>query len=204
MRPIYYEIHVSVANATPQAFQQGCARVGVKPVVLALQKREGASLQDMMTSSVVQGDDATAFVEMERIAQALQAQGFEVVRRKMEVVPWHPLAPSEENGLAFGAGQYFESHLEVRIVHEEAATRLRTLAREAQAHLSKNAFKELEDGTYTQMLTLRHYTGTRESFERARDQLAGLLRAEAFEVGKVVTEFALFDSNVHHDHEWVS
>ncbi|MBC8737374.1 hypothetical protein F6X40_11220 [Paraburkholderia sp. UCT31] len=220
--PLPFELHVTVslkhrdhmpAALALDAFRSACHQLDVKPVVLALQDRAGATvLQDVMTSSVFSGDNRHALDELNRISTHLNYRGFEVVRRKLETVPWHPAAPSSENGVSvMPPGGYFESHVAVVMDLAEGGAeealvrkRLEALATAHGAHLSRNAFKQLSPTAFTVMMTLRAYDGTREAFETARDALTSDLRAGGFAFEKVITEFSLFDSKSSHDSAWLA
>jgi len=114
-----YEIHVTVEEADVDRFREACADLGVKPLLLALQLASGGVARDVMTSSIHRGDDPSAKGEARRIGEGLAAAGFRVARTKIETVPWHPLAPSRENGLEAAGGRYFEAHLAVACRPEE-------------------------------------------------------------------------------------
>lgn len=210
--PLPFELHVTVAEApSADAFRQACGQLQVKPIFLALQDTSGHTvLHDVMTSSVFFGDNRGALEEVERIAAGLTALGFAVVRRKIETVPWHPAAPSRENGVGLmPPGGYFESHFNVLVqtpTEEDASARrqeLSAIVKAHRAHLSRNAFKQLNPQTFTVMATLRSYEGTREDFDQQRDALAAALAAGRFSTEKVITEFSLYDSKTGHDAGWL-
>ncbi len=210
--PYPYEIHVTVESADKKQFIQACQELNVKPIFLALQNRAGdTKLHDVMTSSVHFGNDQSALLELERIAGGLTVMGLSVVRRKIETVPWHPAAPSEINGVSnMPAGCYFESHLNVIVKAESPAEvslerkSLQAIAELHGAHLSKNVFKEFSPTEFTLMLTLRSYVVQREAFEVRRDAMLQSLKEQGFEVEKVITEFAVYDSKNEHDSAWLT
>lgn len=209
--PLPYEIHVTVDQASPEEFKAACADLEVKPIVLALQDKEGVTmLHDVMTSSVHMGNNQTAALEVERIVAGLTAKGLNVVRRKVETVPWHPAAPSNVSGVNIMPKDcYFESHLNVVIsatdaVHrEQLMTSLSDITKKHNAHLSRNAFKMLSDTAFTIMVTLRSYTALREEFDQLRNALVSDITEASFPVEKVITEFSVFDSKVSHDKSWL-
>ena len=92
--PIPYEIHVTVKmsghqDSYPQQirkFKAVCEGIGVKPIVLDL---ENDGMKDAMTSSHHFGDNRSAYTECMRIASHLEHCGMEVLREKIETVPWH-------------------------------------------------------------------------------------------------------------------
>lgn len=211
--PLPFELHITVSEvADAEKFKTDCKNLEVKPIFLALQDLQGkAVLNDVMTSSVFLGDNRGTFCEMERIASGLSSLGYQVVRTKIETVPWHPAAPSSINGVnLMPIGCYFESHLGVMVettsAESEALTRktLSSLALQHRAHLSKNLFKQIDENVFTVMITLRSYENTRERFESSILDLKAALLAAYFKVEKVITEFSLFDSKTNHDAMWLA
>lgn len=210
--PVPFELHVTVESAlSAQAFRDACTSLNVKPIFLALQDTQGETvLHDVMTSSVLIGENKEAFAELERICEGLEASGHTVVRRKIETVPWHPAAPAAASGVAtMPAGGYFESHLNVLICTESleevsvANATLGSIAKEHGAHFSKNIFKKMSPQEFTVMMTLRCYSGTREDFDEKRDALASSIQMAGFRLEKVISEFSLFDSKCTHDASWL-
>jgi hypothetical protein len=205
---IPYEIHVTVTHADLDAFRKACVQLNVKPIILDLQNAQQV-VQDVMTSSVVMGNNNTARIEMERISEGLTAAGFTVVREKIETVPWHPAAPSEEYGQSeMPKDCYFESHIAVLITDDAVKSHVQSLCAERNLHLSRNAMKRYENGSYRQMITYRAYTGTREHFLQVLQSHVDALRLiqtteGPLDIDKVITEFSLFDSRVHHDRSWL-
>lgn len=207
---IPYEIHITVTNPDITNFKHACAVLGVKPIVLDLQT-ENKDIQDVMTSSVVMGNNQSAINEMERVRDGLIAAGFHVVRSKIETVPWHPAAPSHEY-LQYEMPKdcYFESHIAVLIPDKETQLKISALCVERHLHLSKNAMKRYEDGSYRQMITYRAYSGTREQFHTILETHVSALRqiqtsnGDPLYLDKVITEFSLYDSKVHHDQVWIN
>lgn len=210
--PLPFEIHITVEDAIVNDFKAACASLGVKPIFLALQDRDGnARMRDVMTSSVHLGDSTTALVEMHRIANGLKDHGFRVVRNKIETVPWHPTAPSDIDGVrSMPQGCYFESHLNILIKaatdedRERVKEQLKRYATVIGAHLSRNIFKEYSPTEFTVMMTLRSYTDVRETFQKKVDSLVANLKAGGFELEKVIVEFACYDDKTNHDAAWLS
>lgn len=207
--PLPYEIHITVNNADKDSFISVCKALNVKPIVIDLQDNEGASiLEDVMTSSKHFGDNTTAYAEMERISNGLTRSGFEVVRNKIETVPWHPAAPTEAQGNPIMPPScYFESHIGVITTADKNLTHYQTLREIAirfNSHLSRNAFKKLEDNNIVLMITYRTYTGTYEDFKKHTKQLRDCLRNNDYPIQNMVTEFSIYDSKYKHDSVWIS
>lgn len=206
--PLPYEIHVTVdlrSFGSLDTFKEYCVKHNLKPIVIELQKNGHHVMNDVMTSSVHYGDNNTVMTEANNIADDLKIEGYDVVRIKIETVPWHPAAPSimVENWqkVKMPPNCYFESHLRI-ITTKKRSEKLERIAKNNSAHLSRNFFKKISDDEYVIMMTLRSYIDVAENFvERAR-LLREKLQQEGFVVDKMETEFAVYDTNVTHDLEW--
>ncbi|HVX24535.1 MAG TPA: hypothetical protein VG992_04315 [Candidatus Saccharimonadales bacterium] len=204
-----YEFHVTVeAGQTPvDRFRELCQELGAKAIVLDLGVNSGRKLEDYMTSSRgMLPSDQAAFDEVERIAVGLAEHGCHVIRKKIETAPWHPAAP-QDDATPMPAGSYFEAHLATR-VDEQKVSDLRDFVlahtTETPLHLSRNAFKQAVDGELVMMATLRHYEGGYPTFRAAVEQAIDVLASGGYELEKTpITEFALYDTNVHQDDAWM-
>lgn len=228
--PLPFEIHITIdienlleTNFTIDHFREDCKSIGVKPIVLDLEMKEG-TLKDVMTSSKHFGDNRTAYEEANRIANGLTSFGYKVVRKKIETVPWHPAAPTFNTGEPIPNGCYFESHIGVVISPEEKPylegfveelnagffSPSRGFSRPSQIELggtcklSQNFFKKSKDGSkFVNMLTYRDSMTCREDFEKDVELIKFLLNDDKFEFEKVEVEYALYDTNVNHDAKWI-
>jgi len=200
-----YEIHITVAEADSiERYRAICGELGVKPIVLDLHARNEGIIKDVMTSSVFLGTNKGVHDEMERIAAGLTDAGYKVVRKKIETVPWHPAAPSSARpGGEMPPGCYFECHMSVRMADtEHNMSSLKAIADSVKAHLSRNVFKRHEDGSISIMVTYRRYDGTSEDFVEEAGKIQGRLVGSGFNTDKLITEFSVYDTNVHHDAMW--
>lgn len=197
-----YETHITVECPTwaiPQ-FKKDCEAIGVKPIVLDLQSNAGESvMQDVMTSSKYVGDEPMVYLA--NIEQKLALFGYNVLRRKLETTPWHPSVPTEANGRKVPRDCYFEAHLQIETVPERLPE-LRKICLSKGIHLSRNVFKNNEF-TVIVMATLRKYRRTIEWFTLAVAEFDIALKEADFWPKKIETEYAVYDSNVHHDKKWV-
>lgn len=202
--PIPYEIHISVKDANQEEFRQVCRALNVKPIVLALQVGEEV-LDDVMTSSKHYGNNSSAYLEMKRISEGLARSGFNVVREKIETVPWHPGAPSNSQADPIMPRDcYFESHIGVHLCDlGQYAKPIRDIALRYGAHLSRNAFKKFDDGSYVQMITYRTYEGVVEDFKEKVAALRKELTEAGYGIENMVTEFSIYDTKVTHDTAWI-
>jgi len=201
---IPFEIHVTVKAADMDMFKTVCKNLNVKPIILDLQTKNKTTIKDVMTSSVHIGTNRSAYEEMARISHGLTMEGYDVVREKIETVPWHPAAPSALNdAIEMPRGCYFETHIGVNIPNEDRKEDLEVITDILDAHMSRNAFKVHDDGSWMQMVTMRTYEGTHEDFELRANLLYNLIKAEGFDVEKRITEFSIYDTKVSHDAEWL-
>ena len=205
---LHYEIHVTVQTKHPEAFTAKCKEIGVKPIILDLQKKSGDVLCEVMTSSTISTYDETvaeAKADMVSICTLLTKAGFGVVRSKIETVPWHPLAPSEHNGMKHFEGSHFETHFGVIINHPEDVENLKEISNRFNLHLSKNILKRRPDGSYIQMATYRSYDKVSEDFSLLVDEILKAMYAKHLTLEKLPKiEFAVYDTNHLHDMNWIA
>lgn len=199
---IPYEIHVTAEYADREAFIHHCNTLDVKPIILALQNEE-LYIYDVMTSSVHFGNNRSAYEEMQRISYGLNDAGYDIIREKIETVPWHPAAPREDDNTTMPKDCYFETHIGVVLPSEKEGERLSKIAKSLSCHMSKNAFKIYENGSFTQMLTYRNYNCSMEAFESEANIIYDIIDSNGFEVEKRITEFSIYDTKVSHDTKWL-
>lgn len=202
-KPIPYEIHVTVNTSQIVHFKKACKHIGVKPIILDLQLQSG-TMEDVMTSSVHFGSNRSAYEEVTWIADALENEGFDVVRKKIETVPWHPAAPQKTRYDEMPPDCYFESHLAVVVNNEKERRVLNDVAEMFEAHLSRNQFKSLDNGSYVLMITYRSYFHGYDMFSEKLQELKTELERKGFDVDKEIIEFSIYDTKVNHDAEWIN
>lgn len=223
--PLPYEIHITVDTSDMrdttlfdrkpfdiEQFKVACNEIGVKPIVIDLEINE---LKDVMTSSKFFGDNRTAYEESERISNELFEFGFEVVRKKIETVPWHPGAPVISTGKEIPNDCYFESHIGVIITKDEkemlnefvnsTLTNGNVIELSGTTKLSKNFFKKAdENGNFVNMLTYRSNMCGSSRFKLEVEGIKNLLNEEGFNFEKLEVEYAIYDTNVSHDNKWIT
>jgi NTP pyrophosphatase (non-canonical NTP hydrolase) len=225
--PLPFEIHVTVkpdnsyVEFSIDEFKKDCDLVGVKPIVIDLEINDGSIIKDVMTSSKFFGDNRTAYEESERIVTELKNRGYDVVRNKIETVPWHPAAPVISTGKEIPNGCYFESHIGIIISPEEKED-LNELVDflndsicefSGTAKLSRNFFKKSESGKFVNMLTYRSNKIAYKEFESEVRSIEKIISGEndwsllsnfkKFDYEKVELEYAVYDTNVTHDAKWI-
>lgn len=198
-----YEIHVTVA-LDPQRwadFLAVCAIMNVKPLMLENLHRDGEFRSDMLTSSVHKGHYKSAFEAMMSIEWSLGQADFKVIRSKIETPPWNaPSLPMRVNSISMPEGCYLESHVNITITPAQLDDVV-VVANRHGAFISRNA-KKVGDETQTIMVTYRS-TSDLEDFQDHLEALRADLETSGFPVDKMITEYALCDSNPAHDQEWM-
>jgi hypothetical protein len=191
-KELIYEIHVTVDHK--ESFVEDCYSIGVKPVVIEL--GTGIPSHSMTSSTVKGGNDTTVFVTARSISKALEDIGYTVKRVKIETVPWHPKASCPE------PGQYFETHFAVKNLNYTSSKNLRHLSYHLGLHYSSNLLKKSDDSA--QMLTLRKKNVDYETYRDIAVSMEQALLTYNFKLDKVITEFALYDTNEKMDDQWLN
>ena len=207
-----YEIHVTVEGGDADKFRDTCNKIGVKPIIIDLEKSAESIGQEMMTSSKVFRGPEIPVTEANLIKKQLIEYGFKVTRVKIEVDPSHPQVPSiyhSSRDTPQHDFQHFESHLEIVLSNEEERDHLREFVTSFETmnnklHFSKNIFKKLPGGRFIQMLTLRDYHCNYEVF---KIMLSGV-RQSLSEAGFIhhsssKVEYCIADSSAEHDFVWL-
>jgi hypothetical protein len=204
-----YEFHVTVeaSGTTPDEFRVTCQILGAKALILDLGINNGSLLSDVMTSSTRElPSDQAAFDEVGRLAQGLGLANLNVIRKKIETVPWHEAAPQVQ-GEVMPGGSYFESHLAIKCDPDEIPVLREAISTREDIppmHLSRNPFKQAQGGKIIIMTTLRDYTSRYDRFSDMVKESEVAIADLGFKLAKPpITEFALYDSNIHQDDAWM-
>jgi NTP pyrophosphatase (non-canonical NTP hydrolase) len=205
--PLPFELHVTVdKNSDFEKFKNVCNTLGIKAISLDLQDLDGNTvLDEMMTTSKVIGDTKKAMSDVYDIRLALEKEGFNVVREKIETVVWHPAAPSSNGGKQdVENDEYFESHIEVLIKPDSELQAFKNMVYMHNGHIAYNKRKVYSDGTKKVLVTLRGYRGsTVEKFKDRVTEFCTKLERWGFEFDKPLLEYSIYDTNVKHDQEWM-
>lgn len=126
----------------------------------------------------------------------LETFGCEVIRAKLESDLTHPSCNFKL------PNQYFESHIQVKVKEYDLPS-LAILAKDFRLHLSSNAFK-INDIDQVRMLTYRSYTDSPQEFQVKVKNYRWQIAKHYELVKKMECEFALYDTNVNIDEEWIN
>jgi hypothetical protein len=196
-----FEAHVTVRCAADESprFAATCDRLGVKHIQIELAAGEHAA--QPMTATVHRGELREVQDEVHDLARALVADGFEVVRTKIEALPRNRDLPETDAAAAADPGRYFEYHLKV-VVPPGELERVREAAAAHGARLSRNARRTRADGSHDRYLTLRLPGLGRASADARFAALEAAIEALPVTIGRRVREYTVYDSNLALDHGW--
>jgi len=190
---IFYEIHVTVEMSDVEKFKSLCAEIDSKAIIIAFDKDTIPS--QFMTSDNIPDDLLKTYARMSEVVNFFKSKGINVLRKKIETVPWHPDAKKKK----LSKKQYFETHFGIELASQAEKELLK---KEIPIHWSRNAFKKLEDGKFIQMGTLR-LAECGATYFPLKAHYKRLITELGFCIKKEITEFCLYDSNLDLDKEWM-
>lgn len=200
-----YEVHVTVdaEGISIEDFREACWKLKVKPIEIIL--KEGTEMKDLMTSGIRDFDDDKQALDWAKEQEEfLNANGFKVLRVKIETTPEHPMAP-KTGKQAMPDGSYFETHIPMTLIRPEFMDVLEEFIRRNKVHLSRNAFKKQEDGHLVFMLTYRS-TDSYNKFYTTKSRFIEKFVESFGDVAVLrpaITEFILLDTKQSHDDRWL-
>jgi hypothetical protein len=192
-----FEVHLTLPSITPtQEFLEVCKEVGCKPIILDLDGE-----QQVTTSSVYKCDLQDIGGHAEKLVNRFKEKGYEVIRTKIETVPWHPVAKAHQ--LTKRNNCYFESHMTYELYSADQLYRLRYYSSQYGMHLSKNALKH-DAKTIKIMGTIRSYDNL-DTHNYKLQMVTSFVRNNTnLHPVKQVTEFAIMDTNTALDSNWMN
>lgn len=196
-----FEAHVTVRCDAADAprFAAACDRLRVKHLQIELAR--GEHVAQPMTATVHRGELRQVQGEVHELARALVADGFEVVRTKIEALPRNRDLPETDEAAAAEPGRYFEYHLKVVVPPGELEP-VRAAAEAHGARLSRNARRTRPDGSHERYLTLRLPGLGRASADARFAALEAAVEALPVTIGRRVREYTVYDSNLALDRGW--
>ena len=214
--PLPYEIHITVKAGDNQFFESNfkkvCEELNMTPVFIDNQFKSGKTERDVMTSYTHYGNNTSAYETLCSLSAELRTRYYNIVREKIETVPWHPAAPRTTEQ-TMPKDCYFEAHIGISYIPTVDNKILLEMdiqdynfqrTPDHRLHMSSNPYKINEDGTVITYVTLRLHDGTLDEFERqVKDAIDTLNYYRNWNTHKVHKEFAIYDTNVSHDAAWL-
>ena len=199
-----FENHITVAAAELSQFKNDCQMLDIKPVIVDMPLADGSFKTDYMTSMVYDGPLDVVHQEVNLVMLELTNIGYKVIRNKIEIS-----ARAEAEYISsiykdkgFTSNQYFETHFEFLCHGDDTEGQLKTLCKDHLFYLSYNVGKAKEESKIV-MLTVRYYGDPNDFFSLIK-QTKDLFDKYNLPILKAQSEFAIYDSNPHHDDEWLS
>jgi hypothetical protein len=195
-----FELHITVAplfGLELERFKKVCLEHRLK--ALQIDFSDSTPVQ-IMTCSRFEGSLSQALLEVNRVRDVLESHGFVVTRRKLEAAPWNSHVPQDT--APKNITEYFEHHAKLLLPENANLARLESIAELHNAHLSSNAFKQLEAGYSQRFITRRGYQMARGTAQGLFDQLLKHLKLAGFIVQDSIAEFCVFDSHLELDGAW--
>lgn len=127
-----------------------------------------------------------------------------MVRVKIEAMVYNQDIPVEDwEILSHPVTNYFEFHIKALLPPGMDLKALEHQCVQQEAHLSKNAFKQLENGYHQRFITLRLYGLGRQSAQARFEALIASLRSQSIPLVQPQQEYTVYDSNVQLDAGWL-
>jgi inosine/xanthosine triphosphate pyrophosphatase family protein len=197
-----FEAHVTVRCAAEDAprFAATCDRLEVKYIQIEL--AHGEHVTQPMTATVHRGDLREVQDEVHALARALVADGFEVVRTKIEALPRNRDLPETDEAARAEPARYFEYHLKIIVPPDGDLAPVREAATTHGARLSRNALRTRADGGHERYLTLRLPGLGRASADARFAALEAAVAELPVTITRRVREYTVYDSNLALDRGW--
>ena len=197
-----FEAHVTVRCAAEDAprFAATCDRLEVKHIQIEL--AHGEHVTQPMTATVHRGDLREVQDEVHALARSLVADGFEVVRTKIEALPRNRDLPETDEAAAAEPARYFEYHIKIIVPSGGDLGPVREAAATHGARLSRNALRTRADGGHERYLTLRLPGLGRASSDARFAALEAAVAALPVTITRRVREYTVYDSNLALDRGW--
>ncbi|MCB9743677.1 MAG: hypothetical protein H6740_13840 [Alphaproteobacteria bacterium] len=199
-----FHSHLTVAmpdSASLERLRAFCAARKVKLTVIDLADFQERAQRDVMTTCYHRSEAPNALQvvldEVEALRLALEAEGFEVLRAKLEHESLPTLSQLSEE-------RYRETHIKLALSEaalEAEMSALASMAPDWGFVLSRNPNERRADRVH-QFLNLRAYAGSREQADARTQALVEALQARGFEVLEVKRETTVLDTRREHDRWW--
>ncbi|HEY0682074.1 MAG TPA: hypothetical protein VGD45_07080 [Steroidobacter sp.] len=200
-----YELHLTVECASAaefERFRRACAELGIKCIQIILP--DGDVQRQTITGSFHRGKFARVVEQAHATASALRDRGFATKRVKLEAMINNPIVPnSPAEAQRMLDSQYFECHVKVAVPPSGPSRELMALCDRHDGHLSRNPSNVLADGNYCVFITQRFFKTTRDSALACFGRMLADLKASGYSISNVMQEYAVLDTNIALDEQWI-
>lgn len=195
-----FEAHLTLHADTAPTLETYAAERNLKFAHIVLAR--GRVPHQPMVTVHRSGTLAQVHADVAGVAAHLEADGFPVLRTKIEATPWAEGVPStDEQATALGTRFYFEHHLKLLLTPGSGTAAIEATARAHGAHLSANARRVRPDGRLERFVTQRcRGVGDLTAAARLQDLLTEL---EHLDIASTEREFVVYDSDESIDAGWI-
>lgn len=201
-----FETHITV-RLGPQrgveALREWAAEHGLKCLHIVLDR--GVTPSQPMLTRRGQGDLAGELRVASALCRSLDAEGFPVIRVKIEAAPWSEGVPqSDAEADGHPADRYFEHHIKLLLDNRVLVSPLEQIAERHGAQLSRNALRVRDDDRHERFVTQRCYSVGRGESRRRLETLLCEVAAFGHPILEVEEEYVVYDSNLAVDAGWIN
>jgi hypothetical protein len=191
----YFEVHITLENTENITnISNGYSELKVINIDFS-----NNSIQNhLMTSSKYKGTLSKVKNIINSLVNKLNKDNIKVYRVKIEASPFNNDIPYLEDR---SIENYFETHIKVKIENKNEVLKL---CKENDVHLSRNSFKNLDNGKFEYFLTLRKYGMGLKDFLENVNNFTKLLKKNNIHILETIVEYCVYDSNVDMDNEWIN
>ncbi|HEY9841841.1 MAG TPA: hypothetical protein V6D23_15370 [Candidatus Obscuribacterales bacterium] len=201
--PGNYEIHITVAidgAAELARFEGFCAAHGAKALVIQLSN--GETPRQPMLSLRLKAEPEAVAQRIEGLAAALVADGFSLLRLKVEADIRNANIP-RGNREGHGLPGYFEHHLRLRLPLDLELAPLAAELKRFDGHLSANALIKDLGGFQERYVTQRFYGVGLNFATQQLERLLSYCSERALSVTRRIQEYIVYDSDIGLDRGWI-
>ena len=196
-----FETHLALAHVDADVLTNCAARHSLKCTAIVLDR--GANPSQPMLTRRGTGTLASEIRRAHELRDALEMEGFQVVRVKIEANPTNAGVPrTDEQALADPTFRCFEHHVKLLLEHDADLNNLIAIAERHSARLSRNAFRSRDDGRQERFVTQRcHGVGLPRASARLQALVDDLGARHC--ILDVEEEYVVYDSNADLDAGWL-
>ena len=193
------EIHITLSRIPTEdldSFKSYITSKGFKFTHIVLDYGDTPS-QPMITKRIESDDLQETLLSVEESIKDIYGYDTSINRVKVECSPYVDI-----NEIKGAVSIYFEHHVKLEF-SENIPEIVKIIAKKRDAHMSRNAFKHLQDGKFEMFLTQRYYAiPVHEAIEKFND-----LRTDLQLVNQTIVDYeqemAIHDSGEDIDRGWI-
>lgn len=201
-----FEVHITVRTASAtilDRFRDWCGARGFRCLRIVLAR--GAHVEQPMATWRRWVTTLSAVTtEAEKCAVEISQAGIQVLRVKIEAALDNEQVPLQDiDAATHEPSNYFEHHVKLRQATLTPRAALLQVCEKHSSHLSRNTFRETEEGLKVRFVTRRSYGVGRITAEEQRRQLLAALAELGEQVVESESEYCVYDSNLNLDAGWL-